>query len=210
MVARALGLILDISFAGFAAVVDGDDKALTQRWRLPGERYDDVGDWVEGCLRDAGGNFSDLNWIAVGIGPGSFTGIRIAMAFAQGLAMPRNIPLHGFTAFSALLLSCESQPGQLLVAAIPSNSGRFYAATDLQESGALVEAGGLPGLGDPNAVLVIPGKVPAMEPILSKFSGVHAVEGNWNVPLVAKHARTSGLDAFKPYYLQLSAAEEKL
>ena len=207
--ARSLGLILDISFAGFVAVVDAEDKVLAQRWRPPGDRYDDVGDWIEGCLQEAGGSLSDLGWIAVGVGPGSFTGIRIAMAFAQGLAMPRNIPLYGFTAFTALLLSCETKPGQQLVAAIPSNSGRFYTATDLKESGALVEADRLSGLGNPEAVLVIPSKVPAMEPILSKFNQVHVVEGNWDVPRLVQHAKTSGLDAFRPYYLQLSAAEEK-
>ena len=208
--ARSLGLILDISFAGFVAVVDGEDKVLSQRWRPSGARYDDVGEWIEGCLQGAGGSFSELNWIGVGVGPGSFTGIRIAMAFAQGLAMPRSIPLHGFTAFSALLLSCESKPGQNLVAAIPSNSGRFYVATEKQNSGALLEMEGLVALASPDSMLVIPSITPAINAVLPKFAQVFVVEDKLNIPRIAQHARNSGLGGLKPYYLQLSAAEEKM
>ena len=207
--ARNLGLIFDISFAGFVAVVDSEDQLLAQRWRPSGARYDDVAEWLEECLREANGNFSDVSWIAVGVGPGSFTGIRIAMAFAQGLAMPRTIPLYGFTAFSALLLSCDSKPCQKLIAAIPSNSNRFYIATETQDSAALVEMEGLVALASPESVLVIPNKVAAMDSILAKFNSVHVVEDRLNIPRLAKHARASGLDALKPYYLQLSAAEEK-
>ena len=208
--ARSLGLVLDLSFAGFVAVTDGDGNALAARWRAPGERHDAVSDWVESCLGEAQGNFSDLIWICVGIGPGSFTGIRIAMAFAQGLAMPGDLPLYGFTSFGPLLLSAEVHAGECPVAAIPANSGRLYAASGLKDPGALIDAESLSRFATPETVLIIPAVVPAMDPVLPKFSRVYALEDRWNVPALVRHARDGGKDASRPYYLQLSAAEEKL
>ena len=206
---RVSGLILDLSFAGFVAVVDEGDKPLHQEWRPPGTRYDDAGDWVEKCLVQSGGNFSDLKWIAMGVGPGSFTGIRIAMAFAQGLAMPRNLPLYGFTTFAPLFLSCECDAGEHPIALIPANSGRFYMTKGLEHPGQMVEAEELLSLADPKTMLILSGNVPATDAILAKFGRVHVVEDKWNIPKLIQHARSSGLDPFKPYYLQLSAAEEK-
>lgn len=206
---RVTGLILDLSFAGFIAVVDAEDNPLARGWRAPGARYDDAGAWIEDCLHKAGGSFPDLKWIGAGVGPGSFTGIRIAMAFAQGLALPREIPLYGFTTFSALFLACEHKPGKQRVAAIPANSGRFYVASEAGGTGALAEPGELLRLANPETTLIVPGKTPAMEMILSSFNHVYVVEDRWDVSRLARHARTSGLDARQPYYLQLSAAEEK-
>jgi tRNA threonylcarbamoyl adenosine modification protein YeaZ len=205
-----LGLVLDISFAGFAAWVDVDDKVLAHRWRAPGERYDDVAAWIEDCLKEARGGFSHLDWVAVNVGPGSFTGIRIAMAFAQGLAMPRNLPLYGFTSFAPMLLSyTPEKKGERFVFAIPANSGRFYVSMDLEDSGALMEGEEFLRLADPKTTLILPAKTPAMETVLAKFNHVEVLEDRWNVQRLVQHARTSGLDAMRPYYLQLSAAEEK-
>jgi tRNA threonylcarbamoyladenosine biosynthesis protein TsaB len=208
-VSRVTGLILDLSCAGFIAVVDAEDKPLALGWRAPGARYDDAGAWIEDCLRKAGGGFPDLKWIGAGVGPGSFTGIRIAMAFAQGLAMPREIPLHGFTTFSALFLACEPEPGKRRVAAIPANSGRFYVASDADSTGTLMESEELLHMASPDTTLIVPGKTPAMEMILPSFNHVCIVEDRWEVSHLARHARISGLDARQPYYLQRSAAEEK-
>jgi tRNA threonylcarbamoyladenosine biosynthesis protein TsaB len=208
----APGLILDISLAGFVAVVDERDQLLAKRWRGPGSRYDDVGEWVGDCLREAGYAYADLKWIAAGIGPGSFTGIRIAMAFAQGLALPRSLPLYGFTSFSALFASYGASPenndGERGIAVIPANSGRFYVAKSPEDPGALLEteqALALPS----GRVLIVPCRTPAVEAIASKFDKVREVNGDWNVSALARSVRAAGTRVLKPYYLQLSAAEEK-
>ncbi len=207
---RSLNLVLDLSFAGFAAVVDGADNDLATDWRSPGARYDDVGDWIEGLLRQAGGAFSELDSIAVGVGPGSFTGIRIAMAFAQGLALPRNLPLYGFNSFAPLLLSCESKLGDRHIAVIPSNAGRFYASSDLHETGVMAGTEELLRLANPETTLIIPARVTQVEALLTGFSDVHIIEGKVNATRLAKHARESNFDALRPHYLQLSAAETKI
>ncbi len=47
----------------------------------------------------------DLALIAVGLGPGSFTGIRAGIAAAKGLALPRHLPIKGVSSFDALALT---------------------------------------------------------------------------------------------------------
>ena len=46
--------------------------------------------------------------IACGIGPGSFTGLRVAVSVAQGLAWSQNIPVHGFCSLTAQVYSAGS------------------------------------------------------------------------------------------------------
>ena len=53
---------------------------------------------VAEVLSDAQIDISEIDQIAVCTGPGSFTGLRVALAFAKGLALPRSIPVIGISA----------------------------------------------------------------------------------------------------------------
>lgn len=53
--------------------------------------------------------------IVVNVGPGSFTGIRVGLAFAKGLAMGWNLPLKGIDSFTATYLSLDSQEDVLIL-----------------------------------------------------------------------------------------------
>lgn len=57
---------------------------------------------LEELLREAGLGWSDLTRLAVGTGPGNFTGVRIAVAAARGLALGLGIPAVGITRLEAL------------------------------------------------------------------------------------------------------------
>ena len=57
---------------------------------------------IEAALADAQLDYQDLDLLAVTIGPGAFTGIRIGLATARSLALASNLPLIGITNFDAL------------------------------------------------------------------------------------------------------------
>lgn len=62
---------------------------------------------VERVMRDAGVGFADIGAIAVGIGPGGFTGLRIGIATAHGIAQSAGIPLHPVLSLDALAAGIE-------------------------------------------------------------------------------------------------------
>ncbi len=73
------------------------------------------------------GGFASLDRIAVTIGPGSFTGIRVGLAFARAMALALEIPVVGvptLVAFAAPLLSAP-RPG-IIVSAIDARHGSVY------------------------------------------------------------------------------------
>ncbi|MDX1717140.1 MAG: tRNA (adenosine(37)-N6)-threonylcarbamoyltransferase complex dimerization subunit type 1 TsaB [Anderseniella sp.] len=72
--------------------------------RLPG--------LVEEVLQSANKTFRDIDRLAACSGPGTFTGVRIGLAFVRGLALVLNVPVIGITTFEALAASAQStMPG---------------------------------------------------------------------------------------------------
>jgi tRNA threonylcarbamoyladenosine biosynthesis protein TsaB len=78
---------------------------------------------LEEVLAEAGIAWRDLARIGVGVGPGNFTGIRIAVSAARGLALALEIPAIGVTSFAAISLG-EAAPH---VAAVPAPRDHLYA-----------------------------------------------------------------------------------
>jgi tRNA threonylcarbamoyladenosine biosynthesis protein TsaB len=71
----------------------GEDMARGQAERLMGV--------LEDVLTAQSVTWTDLNALAVGVGPGNFTGIRIGVSAARGLALGLGIPAYGVTGFEA-------------------------------------------------------------------------------------------------------------
>jgi tRNA threonylcarbamoyladenosine biosynthesis protein TsaB len=63
---------------------------------------------VDRVMRDAGVGFGDLDALAVGIGPGGFTGLRIGIASAHGIAQSAGVPLHPVLSLDALAAGIEA------------------------------------------------------------------------------------------------------
>jgi tRNA threonylcarbamoyladenosine biosynthesis protein TsaB len=82
---------------------------------------------VERALEVAGG-WGRIDRIAVGIGPGSFTGIRIGVATARGLAQARGLPLAGVESTAALAAGIGAQAERDRIAVIDARRGEVYAA----------------------------------------------------------------------------------
>ncbi len=63
---------------------------------------------VREVMDEARVDFADLDGLAVTRGPGAFTGVRIGLAAARGLALARNLPLVGVTCFEAVAAAVEA------------------------------------------------------------------------------------------------------
>jgi tRNA threonylcarbamoyladenosine biosynthesis protein TsaB len=83
---------------------------------------------IDNLLSSAGLESSDLQATVVSLGPGSFTGLRIGLAAAKGIAVAHDIPIVGVTLFEVATLCLKSTTGSAHVL-IPSRKGEFYVGT---------------------------------------------------------------------------------
>ena len=87
---------------------------------------------IETTLEKAGHAYDDLDRLAVCVGPGSFTGVRVGVAAARGLSLAMAIPLIGVSLFEALVQSVDrSQP---LLSVLDARRDEIYAQFFPQDS----------------------------------------------------------------------------
>jgi len=102
-------LAIDTSTTRGAVALLRDEKPLTEAnfdRSQPGQNlFDATGRLLAGNQL----NVDDIGLLAVGLGPGSFTGIRVGIAAAKGLALPRKLPIKGTSSFDAVALTALPQ-----------------------------------------------------------------------------------------------------
>ena len=100
------------------------DGAVRERFELAPRRHAELAlPWAGQVLAEAGIARSQLDAIAVGRGPGAFTGVRLAIAVAQGIAMGLDRPLLPVSTLAALAMRVE---GERRIAAIDARMGEVY------------------------------------------------------------------------------------
>ena len=95
---------------------------------------------IANLLEQAEVGWRDLDSIGVGVGPGTFTGLRIGVATARGLGQALGIPLRPVSSLEALaagLAETAGRPGRALVPLIDARRGQVFAA--LYRGGARLE-----------------------------------------------------------------------
>lgn len=86
---------------------------------------------VAEVMAAAGVSWADIDRIAVGVGPGTFTGLRVGVATARGLAESRGIPLVGVSTLHAVALGAAeaAEAGEdAVIAVIDARRGEVFAA----------------------------------------------------------------------------------
>ncbi len=112
--------------------------------------------WADGLLAEAGIAKSQLDAIAVGRGPGAFTGVRLAIALAQGIALALDRPVVAISSLAALAMGAPDWPdgsaagrssprapvarkrGASLLAAIDARMGEIYLGTFARDGDGLI------------------------------------------------------------------------
>ena len=109
-----------------AALLVGDK--LFSRWEeAPRDHTRKILPMVQAVLEDAGISLSDLDAIAFGRGPGSFTGVRIGISVAQGLAFGAGVPLIGISTLAAMAQGAYRLDGaQQVLTAIDARMNEVY------------------------------------------------------------------------------------
>lgn len=190
-----LGLDCAISGLGVAVVRDGACLAsLREEGRDQAARLLPV---VASVLRDSGQNRSELSLIAVTVGPGSFTGVRVGLAAARGLAVGLGVPLAGLVTTSVLKTQAATRD-RLVVAAIDSRLGDWFCAVGEEAAPFAVTASGLAErLRGRASVIVGPDIGPLVAQLAAAGVDVMAEAASVDPVAVARLGLAVGIDAWR-------------
>jgi tRNA threonylcarbamoyladenosine biosynthesis protein TsaB len=183
-----------------SALVD-DGEVLGERCSRAQTLLEDV----DALLRQGGAHPSDLDRLAVGVGPGSFTGVRIGLATAQGLALSLGLRGAGVSTLAALAVGA---PGGLPV-------------IDARRREVFTLAGGLPVVLAPEDLAVEPGTVCVGDGARryralfeGKGASVPPDSDERHLPRARFHAQLAGelraVEEIEPLYLRVPDAERSV
>jgi tRNA threonylcarbamoyladenosine biosynthesis protein TsaB len=111
------------------AVISPDGECLVLRQRTAARHSANLLALCDEVMHEAGTGVSGLAAIVCGAGPGSFTGLRVGLAVAKGLALPTGLPLVLVSSLDALAcdLAAKSPAARHLLPCIDAGKGQIYA-----------------------------------------------------------------------------------
>jgi tRNA threonylcarbamoyladenosine biosynthesis protein TsaB len=109
------------------ALYDGSQVLAEMLWHSRAHHTQELAPAFSGLLDRAGIKVTDLGVLAVAIGPGSFTSLRVGLAFAKGLALARHLPLIGIPTLDVTAAGVPLQKTPL-VTMLQAGRGRIAAA----------------------------------------------------------------------------------
>jgi tRNA threonylcarbamoyladenosine biosynthesis protein TsaB len=214
-----LGLDTATPATAVAVLPAGGEPVELRHEPAPGERPGHAAQLLplaRRALEALGATFADVRRIGVGVGPGTFTGLRIGVATARGLAQATGAELAAVSTLEALAAAAASD--RAVLAVLDARRGEAYAAAFRDGERLLAPVAiapeGLAALADPRRapwLAVGDGAVrfrdrlePAAE-VPADASTLHAVSA-LAVCRLAREARPINLDALLPEYVRLPDA----
>jgi len=167
-------LAIDTSGSFCSVAVLRPDGAIVERSSSgEGDHFERLPGLVDEALGAAGVSASGLASIRVGLGPGSFTGLRIGLSFAKGLASALRIPLSGVGSFEGMAASALSGSRGLKRVVVLSDARRdeVFIAAFARDEGDRVT-----GISEPRIV-------PVAELSQAPWSGFMGADAAWLSPL---------------------------
>jgi len=120
-----------------------NDGEVLERFAIAPRRHAELAlPWVDALLAEAGIGRRQLDAVAVGRGPGAFTGVRLGIALAQGIALGLERPVVAVSTLKVLAAGTlagagGSDEGRRIVSAIDARMGEIYVASWQVRSGEL-------------------------------------------------------------------------
>ncbi|HET9149836.1 MAG TPA: tRNA (adenosine(37)-N6)-threonylcarbamoyltransferase complex dimerization subunit type 1 TsaB [Alphaproteobacteria bacterium] len=122
-------LAFDAASSACSAAVFVDGRVAAERFAaMERGQAEALVPMIEAVMAEAGLAFAALDALAVTVGPGAFTGVRIGLAAAHGLALARSLPCVGLTTLEAVAFpaTTEMREGETLVAAVESKREELF------------------------------------------------------------------------------------
>jgi tRNA threonylcarbamoyladenosine biosynthesis protein TsaB len=183
-----LVLGLDASLARCSAAVLAEGEVLAERLEEGDRSYATaLAGMARDVLREAGRKAEALDGLAVSIGPGSFTGLRAALALGHGIALASGRPLVGVTLAEALAEAVPERGGRALWVAIDSRRGRVFLHTGEGDFAAVA----LDALPLPPGPVILAGDAAAAVAAALAARGADATPSGVRLPL-ARHVAAIG------------------
>jgi tRNA threonylcarbamoyladenosine biosynthesis protein TsaB len=110
------------------AVLDGPDVVAESAFRHRMSLSRDLLPAIDVLLARAQTGWVEIEAVAVGLGPGSFTGLRIGLVTAKSLAWAADRPVIGISSLAALVAPHPASPETLLCAVLEARLGEFFTA----------------------------------------------------------------------------------
>ncbi len=167
-----------------AALLCGDAPPLTCVETMGRGQSERLVPMVEEMLADAGIAWRDLDAIGVGVGPGNFTGIRIAIATARGLSLALGVPAIGVSGFEAT----RPEPAGSCTVLIDAPRDQVYAQRL--------------GDGDDSPRLMPRSKGEALPGPLVRLSDISVADMVTNIARIARDRRAVPQDRPAPLYVR--------
>jgi tRNA threonylcarbamoyladenosine biosynthesis protein TsaB len=149
-------LALDTATEGCSVALRVGDESIGRFAELRQGHAEQVLAMVESVLAEAQVSLSMLDGIAASVGPGSFTGVRISVAVAQGLAFGANLRVAPVTTLEALASQVMRQGAAHALACLDARMGEVYWGSFTADLARGLIPSSRPQVGPPDSV-VLPG-----------------------------------------------------
>ena len=220
-------LAVDLAVTKLTVAAKNGNNTVTASYDIGMKQSETLVPAIEYVLEKAGLEKSELNFLAITKGPGSFTGLRLAFAALKAIELAFNIPLYGIST-----LDCYAEPYKqlpfVLVSVMDAKKDKFYAKIFDAEKTILEE-----GDYEPETIVSEINKMPGDKPVL--FCGSDAelfystqksnisknstflpfsmipTDSLFSIAEKLFEQKNTGLNDYDgPVYLRASEAEEKI
>ena len=224
-------LAIDTATEACSAALWNDGNTCAHFELCPREHTQRILPIVQDILTEGGVSLTDLDALAFGRGPGSFTGVRIGIGIAQGLALGADLPMIGVSTLATMAQGAWRKQGATRVlAAIDARMGEVYWAEYQRDENGVWHGEESEAVLKPEAVQqrlaelggewATVGTGWAAWPDMAQSANATLVDGNVTLPeaedmlpiacAMLEQGKTVAVDKAEPVYLRNNVAWKKL